>query len=153
MVIGLLLRSMAPSATIMIFSLFLPARFYEWRKTRYSKTDKIKCRGSQSWRPFSEAVQLEGPDMNFSYWGCSHSGLHAFGLPWLHDPVLTSFTKLDVIAFPCLSMDPSATMIIFSLEPLDRVWGHEHISACHGYTKHPRKTASGETGFRQITLK
>lgn len=37
-VMGLLLRSIAPSATIMIFSLFIPARFYReggwWRKKK-----------------------------------------------------------------------------------------------------------------------
>lgn len=90
---------------------------------------------SQRWRPYGGSNSVHfcvffawGPNVNFSYWSCFHSGLHVFGLPWLHDPVLTSFTKLDVIAFPCLSMAPSATMIMFSLEPLDRVWGHEHIS-------------------------
>lgn len=35
--------------------------------------------------------------------------------------VLTSLTKPEVIGFPCLSMAPSATMIMFSLVPLERV--------------------------------
>lgn len=46
--------------------------------------------------------------------------------PFKHS-VLTSLTILEVIAFPCLSMAPSATMIMFNLEPLDRVWDSEHI--------------------------
>lgn len=49
------------------------------------------------------------------------SGLHASGFPFLCTQVLTSLTKLEVIGFPCLSMAPSATMIMFSLVPLERV--------------------------------
>lgn len=49
------------------------------------------------------------------------AGLHASGFPFLSVGVLTSLTKLDVIGFPCLSMAPSATMIMFSLVPLERV--------------------------------
>lgn len=45
-VIGLLLRSMAPSATIMIFSLFLPARFYEVTRDTLQETKKTKRQGS-----------------------------------------------------------------------------------------------------------
>lgn len=48
-------------------------------------------------------------------------GLHASGFPFLSTQVLTSLTKLDVIGFPCLSLAPSATMIMFSLVPLERV--------------------------------
>ena len=49
--------------------------------------------------------------------------------PFLGVPVLTSFTMLEVIAFPCLSMAPSATMIMFSLVPLERVWTNR-TTAC-----------------------
>lgn len=36
---------------------------------------------------------------------------------------LTSLTSSAVMALPCLSMAPSATMMMFSLEPPKRVWG------------------------------
>lgn len=36
---------------------------------------------------------------------------------------LTSLTSSEVMALPCLSMAPSATMMMFSLEPPKRVWG------------------------------
>lgn len=38
-------------------------------------------------------------------------------------------------------------MIIFSLEPLDRVWGHEHISAYHGHKTSEKNSVKGE-GFQ-----
>lgn len=37
--------------------------------------------------------------------------------------LLTSLTSSEVMALPCLSMAPSATMMMFSLEPPKRVWG------------------------------
>lgn len=79
---------MAPSATIMIFSLFLPARFYEWRETRYRKTDKTKHRGVPKletiwWKQFSlffvvVCLFLHNDQMKIYFilmWSCFHSGL------------------------------------------------------------------------------
>lgn len=53
---GLLLRSIAPSATIMIFSLFIPARFYKEGWWRNSMTEKLR---RWLWHGLSEAW---GPD-------------------------------------------------------------------------------------------
>lgn len=36
---------------------------------------------------------------------------------------LTVLMSSEVMALPCLSMAPSATMMMFSLEPPRRVWG------------------------------
>lgn len=55
-VMGLLLRSIAPSATIMIFSLFIPARFYKEGWWRNNMTEKLRL---WLWCGLSEA---QGPD-------------------------------------------------------------------------------------------
>lgn len=156
---GLLLRSIAPSATIMIFSLFIPARFYKeggGGETTWQKNWDCGCdMGSQkhgvqtmmmsAWELLqtdssvnqSSGLLFQNPNRCYQQIITGQhqlflilaqktvfhqSGLHASGFPFLHTQVLTSFTILEVIAFPCLSMAPSATMIMLSLVPLERVW-------------------------------
>lgn len=84
-VMGLLLWSIAPSATMMILSRFLSARFYKGKKsTRAHIRTYI------------------------------HTGENG-------EEILTSFTALELMGFPCLSVAPSATMIILRREPRKRL--------------------------------
>ncbi len=82
-VMGLLFWSIAPSATMMILSRFLSARFYKGKKRAHTHTH-------------------------------IHTGENREG-------ILTSFTALELMGFPCLSVAPSATMIILRREPRKRL--------------------------------
>lgn len=104
-----------------------------------SDLSSYKCKLLSLWKPLyivwrvvesvecfcSKSLSLFGVLLAMGH--SSYGPFQIFALSlWKHS-VLTSLTILEVIAFPCLSMAPSATMIMFNLEPLDRVWGSEHI--------------------------
>jgi hypothetical protein len=111
-------------------------------------------------KPVKAVILIAGPIRGAGPCGSprltSDSGRQASVLlasPFLGAQVLTSFTMLEVMGFPCLSMAPSATMIMFSLVPLERVWTNRTTACLTDACLHQWHGSSRSPWAERITVR